>query len=97
MDITWFLTPQALYLIALSGMILHFFKKQIKGESILEIADYFRLHFKSTVVAFMATSVGFLSYYFLLASGQKADIFSCFAIGYMFDSVFNKWDKEELL
>lgn len=94
MDIAWFLTPQALYLIALSGMLMHFFKKQIKGESILEIADYFRLHFKSTVVAFMATSIGFLSYYFLLASGQKADIFSCFAIGYMFDSVFNKWDKE---
>ena len=97
MEIAWFLTPTALYLVALSGMILHFFKKQIKGESILEIADYFRLHFKSTVVAFMATSVGFLSYYFLLASGQKADIFSCFAIGYMFDSVFNKWDKSEIL
>lgn len=94
MDMNWFLTPQALYLIALCGMILHFFKKQIKGESILEIADYFKLHFKSTVVAFMATSVGFLAYYFLLASGQKADIFSCFAVGYMFDSMFNKWDKE---
>jgi len=97
MDMNWFLTPQALYIISLAGMLMHFFKKQIKGESILEIADYFKLHFKSTVTAFLATSVGFLAYYFLLASGQKADIFSCFAVGYMFDSMFNKWDKPEIL
>lgn len=93
----WFLTPQALYVIALTGMLMHFFKKQIKGESLLEIADYFKLHFKSTIVAFVATSIGFLAYYFLLASGQKADIFSCFAVGYMFDSMFNRWDNKETL
>ena len=93
MELQWVLQPGSLYIIALVGMLMHFFKKQIKGETITEIAGYFRDHFKSTVVAFIATTVGFLAYYFLLASGQKADIFGVFATGYMFDSIFNKYDK----
>jgi hypothetical protein len=91
----WMLQPLPLYLISILGMLMHFFKKQIKGESIIEIRDYFKLHFKSTVVAFMATTIGFLAYHFLLASGQKADIFGVFGIGYMFDSTFNRWDNKE--
>ncbi len=70
------------------------FKQQIKGESIVEIRDYFRTHFKSTVIALVSTSIGFLGYYFLLATGQVADILTTFGLGYMFDSIFNRWDKE---
>lgn len=90
----WFLTPEALYLISLLGMLMHFFKKQIKGESVVEIAGYFKTHFKSTIIAFVSTSIAFLGYYFLLATGQIADVLSVFGLGYMFDSIFNKWDKE---
>jgi len=94
MELQWVLQPLSLYLIAIIGMLMHFFKKQIKGETITEIASYFSSHFKSTIIALVATTIGFLAYYFLLASGQKADIFGVFATGYMFDSIFNKWDKE---
>ena len=93
MELQWVLQPGILYVISLIGMLMHFFKKQIKGETISEIADYFRDHFKSTVMAFVATTVGFLAYYFLLASGQKADIFGVFGVGYMFDSIFNRYEK----
>jgi hypothetical protein len=94
MELQWVLEPGSLYIIALIGMLMHFFKKQIKGETVSDITNYFKLHFKSTVMAFVATTVGFLAYHFLLASGQKADIFGVFATGYMFDSIFNKWDKK---
>ncbi len=97
MELQWVLQPSVLYLISIVGMLMHFFKKQIKGETVTEIAGYFKNHFKSTIVALVATTVGFLGYYFLLASGQKADIFALFSVGYMSDSFFNKWDKEDLL
>jgi hypothetical protein len=74
-------------------MLMHFFKKQIKGETITEIADYFKDHFKSTIIALVATTVGFLGYYFLLSSGQKSDIFAVFGVGYMADSFFNRYEK----
>ena len=93
MELQWVLQPGILYVISLIGMLMHFFKKQIKGETISEITDYFRDHFKSTVMAFVATTIGFLAYYFLLSSGQKADIFGVFGVGYMFDSIFNRYEK----
>ena len=91
----WILQPVSLYVISLVGMLMHFFKKQIKGETITEIANYFSDHFKSTVIAFVATTIGFLAYYFLLASGQKADIFGVFGVGYMFDSMFNRYETKD--
>ena len=90
-----FLTPWALYILALLGMLTHFLKKNIKGETVTEIRDYFKDHFKSTFLALVATTVGFLIYYFLLASGQNADIFGSFGIGYMFDSFFNRYETKE--
>lgn len=95
MELQWVLQPASLFIISLLGMLMHFFKKQIKGETITEIADYFSDHFKSTVMAFVATTVGFLAYHFLLASGQKADIFAVFGVGYMADSFFNRYEKPE--
>lgn len=83
----------ALYLIALLGMLTHFFKKQIKGETFLEIRDYFSSHLKSTVSAFIITSVAFFSYYYTLATGSTADIATSFMMGYMFDSMLNKWES----
>lgn len=93
MELQWVLQPLNLYLIAIVGMLMHFFKKQIKGETITEIAGYFKDHFKSTIIAVIATTIGFLGYYFLLSSGQKSDIFAVFGVGYMSDSFFNKYEK----
>lgn len=88
----WILTPFSLYVIAILGMLMHFFKKQIKGETFVEIKDFFRTHLKSTIVAFISTTVAFLGYYFALASGTIADVVAIFGLGYTFDSMFNKWD-----
>lgn len=86
------LSLPSLYIIALLGMLVHFFKKQIKGETLTEIRDYFKGHFKSTVTAFIVTTIAILGYYFTLSTGQMADIVTTFGLGYTFDSMFNKWD-----
>lgn len=92
-QLQWILTPYALYAIAILGMLMHFFKKQIKGESAVEIAGYFKVHLKSTFIALVATTIGFLGYFFYLKSGEVYDIFIVFGTGYLSDSFFNKWDK----
>lgn len=89
----WLLNPAFLYAVSLLGMIVHFLKKNIVGETTTEIKDYFRDHFKSTFIAFIATSLGFVVYMFTLATGQNADFLAVFAAGYVCDSIFNKWDK----
>lgn len=89
----YLLTPLGLSIIGLLGMLIHFFKKQIKGETVSEITDYFKVHFKSTFIAVVTTLIGVLAYKFTLATGQAADIVTVFGIGYTFDSIFNKWDK----
>lgn len=71
---------------------MHFFKKQIKGETFVEIKEFFRTHLKSTVVVFVSATVAFLGYYFALASGTVADVAAIFGLGYTFDSMFNRGD-----
>jgi uncharacterized BrkB/YihY/UPF0761 family membrane protein len=92
MEQTIFLSFPALLAIAFLGMITHFLKKQIKGETITEIKNYFRDHIKSTILAIIVTFVGFMGYYFTLASGTMGDIITVFGIGYMFDSMLNKYE-----
>lgn len=87
------LSPIGLLIVGLLGMLIHFFKKQIKGETVTEIASYFKDHFKSTFTAVVCTVIGVLAYKFQLATGQFADVVTVFGIGYTFDSMFNKWDK----
>lgn len=89
----YLLSPLGLIVIGLLGMLIHFFKKQIKGETLTEITGYFSNHFKSTFIAVVTTLIGVLAYKFTLATGQAADIVTVFGIGYTFDSIFNKWDK----
>lgn len=52
-----------LYIVALLGMVTHFLKKNIKGETPTEILSYFKDNFKSTLTAFILTSVMFFAYY----------------------------------
>ena len=89
------LTPAGLYIIALIGMFTHFLKLNITGETLTDITTYFGDHFRSTLVAFIATSIGFLGFYFGMASGTKADVAAVFALGYMFDSFFNKFTSAD--
>lgn len=82
-----------LYLIALLGMLVHFLKKNIKGETPTEILGYFKDNFKSTIVAFILTTVMYVAYHQLFVDGESVkDIMVIFLIGYAFDSTFNKYE-----
>lgn len=82
-----------LYIVALLGMVTHFLKKNIKGETPTEILRYFKDNFKSTVTAFILTSVMFFAYYQLFVEAQSVkDVMIVFLIGYAFDSTFNKYE-----
>lgn len=78
--------------IGLLGMITHFLKKQIKGETPTEILSYFKDHFRSTLIAVISTVIGVVSYHFTLAVNEINDPIAAFGIGYTFDSIFNKWE-----
>lgn len=82
-----------LYIVALLGMLTHFLKKNIKGETPTEILTYFKDNFKSTITAFILTSVMYFAYYqlFVVESDVK-DLMVIFLIGYAFDSTFNKYE-----
>lgn len=81
-----------LYIVALLGMTTHFLKKNIKGETPTEILNYFRDNFKSTLIAFVLTTVMYLGYWNMFVSGQEfKDVMVIFLIGYAFDSAFNKY------
>ena len=82
-----------LYIIALLGMATHFLKKNIKGETPTEILNYFKDNFKSTITAFILTSVMFIAYHQMFVDAESVkDIMVIFLIGYAFDSTFNKYE-----
>jgi hypothetical protein len=83
-----------LYFLALMGMVTHFLKKAVQGESVADIKNFFWNNPKKTFIAWVATSVGFLAYVGLMPVGTVKDILIVFGLGYTFDSFFNKWDKQ---
>lgn len=82
-----------LYLIALVGMVTHFLKKSIKGETLVEIKMFFSNNIKSTIIALISTTIGFLTYIGTLEVDGVKDVMIIFGIGYMCDSFLNKWEK----
>jgi hypothetical protein len=69
----------------LAGMVSHFLKLEVKGQTADDIRNYFQSHFKDTVTAVIATLfVAGLA--FIMGQGLMA----AFLAGYAFDSVFNK-------
>ena len=94
MELQFLLSKYGLLFVACIGMIAHFLKKKIKGENAGAIFNYFKNHFRTVTLAVIATWVGWLGYVSLLVTGQPADVFAVFAIGYLCDSFFNKYDKQ---
>jgi hypothetical protein len=74
------------FIIMFFGVIAHFAKKKIKGETLADIKSYFQTHFKETIVTCIAAIVGFGS---LVAAGGLGWAAS-FLLGYTADSIFNK-------
>jgi hypothetical protein len=89
----WMVEFPALMAIGFAGMLVHFFKQKVKGETIADIASYFSTHFKSTITTIITTAISVAAYYFTLSTETPADIVSVFGFGYMCDSFFNKWDN----
>jgi hypothetical protein len=89
-------TPDFLvmFLVAFLGMLTHFFKKQIKGETPKEIYGYFHDHVKSTASAIITVFIATAAYYLTLSTGQTADLVNTFTLGYMFDSMINQWSTK---
>jgi hypothetical protein len=90
----WLVSLPSLIIISLIGMFIHFLKMNIKGETLTEICEYFTVHFKSTAIAVVVTVVSTIGYYFKLSHPDPESVVAAFGIGYMCDSLFNKWDKE---
>ena len=80
--------------IAFLGMLVHFLKKKVKGESFTAITGYFKDNPKSTIIAFVATLVGVAAYYTQLGTGSNADLLAVFMIGYSVDSALNRWEAK---
>lgn len=77
------------FFIMLFGVIAHFAKKKIRGETVADIKEYFRTHFKETIVTIIAAVVTFGS---LVATGGLGWVAS-FTVGFAADSLFNKSSK----
>lgn len=85
-----------LFFVSLCGMFIHFLKKNVKGETATEIRSYFHDNFKSTLTALFFTAMSFVGA--IAADAINADrviasTLTAGLIGYTFDSLINKWDK----
>ena len=74
------------FLVLILGVLSHFFKKKVKGETLADIKQYFKSNFKSTIATLIASIV---LYSALLAAGDLG-IFPMFFAGYTADSIFNR-------
>lgn len=81
-----------LFVFALLGMFTHFLKKKIKGETFLAIRSYFKSHLKSTLTALIITIIG---YWFTAFYLEETNPLTYFLLGYMFDSMLNKWESDK--
>lgn len=71
------------------GLIVHFLKKKIKGEGVKEITSFFTNNPKQTLLSVITVAVGIL----VLHNKMPVSYEMAFGMGYMVDSVLNKWDK----
>ena len=74
------------FLVMVIGIIAHFLKKKIKGETIDDIKNYFRSHFRNTVISIIGAIFGFV----LLVTTASLGIIASFTVGYAADSMLNK-------
>jgi len=71
------------------GILSHFLKKKIKGETLSDIIQYFRTHFRSTLMVVVGALAGFAVTWQM----DSLNYFSAFSVGYLADSFFNRVDE----
>ena len=89
---------QLLFMLVLAwvGMIVHFLKKKMKdgSESFMAIKRYFQDHVKSTIVTFLSVTTTVIVLFY--GANTQLTLLTAVGIGYMGDSVLNKWDHYKL-
>jgi hypothetical protein len=84
-----------LFAFSILGMIAHILKKNVKGESLVDIKNYFTYNPKTTILSIIATIVGFVVYMTQLKVTDGVallDMAFVFGIGYTCESFFNKYE-----
>jgi hypothetical protein len=76
-------------LICILGVLTHFLKKRITGESVADIKYYFRSHFRETLTMTISAVIMFI----VLYQTDDLGVMSAFTAGYTADSMFNRIDK----
>lgn len=74
------------FFIMLLGVITHFLKKKVRGETLADIKSYFKTHFRYTSVTIVMAIVGFIA----LVTTSGVGLIASFLAGYSADSAFNK-------
>jgi hypothetical protein len=76
----------AYFIIGLLGLISHFLKQKVKGQTIHSITDWFIKNPKETLLSLIAFVVSFV----VLTQTGGLTYISCFLSGYCCDSIFSK-------
>lgn len=77
------------------GMIAHVLKKNVKGESFVDIKNYFTYNPKTTLLSIIATFTGYVIYMTSFQTGTVVDFGVLFGVGYMCESFFNKYEPKQ--
>ena len=75
--------------LTLFGVLSHFLKKKVRGQTFSHVIKYFSSHFKYTVVTLIGAAGGFFA---AMQMGELTYL-SAFGVGYLADSFFNKVEE----
>jgi len=76
--------------VGLLGLLSHFLKRKIKGETLTDIKQWFSHHAKNTALSVIA----FIISYAALIQTDDLSVLSSFMAGYMCDSIFSRSLKD---
>lgn len=76
------------------GMLMHFLKLKIKGQTPSDILAYFKNNFRDTLVALGATTFGILGAWATMDPlNWIGAIVAAISVGFAFDSMFNSSER----
>lgn len=82
----------ALYFgIGLLGLLAHFLKQKVKGQTAQEVTQWFAGHFKDTVLSLLL----YIASFALLSETGQMGFFAAFSAGYMADSIFARKQEDK--
>jgi hypothetical protein len=87
-----------LFAFSILGMVAHILKKNVKGESFVDIKNYFTYNPKSTILTIIATISGFVVYVTQMKTTEGVtliDMAFVFGIGFTCESFFNKYEPTD--